>query len=393
MKILLIHNSYQQYGGEDKVFNAELNLLQGGGQQVITYVRKNTEISNYELMEKIRFVKNTLWSKRTEKEILELCSRERPNVAHLHNIFPLISPSVYDALNNAKVPIVQTLHNYRFLCPNGLFYRKGSVCELCKKGNVLYGVMHKCYQNNYLTSGLYASSIGLVRLSRKLDRVRKFIALTPFVGNQYVEGQLIPEEKITCLGNFIVQYPQGSKLLQSSPGTYALYFGRISKEKGVQTLLAAFEKMPHIHLKIAGTGPQLESLVRYVQSRNMTNIEFVGFQEKKELLDLIRKAFVSIIPSECFDVFPLASLESMSVGTPVIASRIGGLPDVIEDGKSGLLFQPKDSGELQEKVEYLFSHPSEAEQMGEYAQNIVRVKYSPEIHYQKLMDIYHSVSL
>jgi len=392
MKILLIHNYYQQYGGEDSVFKAEHNLLENHGQQVITYTRNNMEINNYGILDKVRFIKNTLWSRKTEKDIYEICSLERPNVAHIHNIFPLISPSVYQALHKANIPIVQTLHNYRFLCANGIFYRNGSVCELCKKGNVLNGVVHKCYKNSYLTSSLYSTVITLVRLLRKFNLVNKFIALTPFIGNKYVEGNMIPKSKISILGNFIEIRSPISLLSQNENSKYALYFGRITKEKGIQTLLNAFEHLRHINLKIAGTGPYLDEIIRYVQIKKLNNIEFVGFQEKKQLVELIKKSFVVIIPSEWYENFPITALESMAIGIPIIASRIGGLPDVVEEGKSGFLFQPKDFRGLMDKIEILFSNPTIQEKMGVYAKQIASTRYGPDMHYKELIDLYNSIA-
>ncbi len=385
MKILQIHNSYQTPGGEDKVVNAEKELLEARGHKVIQYIRHNDEIKEYGVFQKIKFFVETIYSQRTFKELGKLINEQKPDISHIHNVFPLISPSVYYCLKQLKIPIVQTIHNYRFLCPNGLLYTKNNICEECKDGNTFHCFFKKCYNDSFLLSGLYALTFWIHRKIKTFqNKIDIFIALTNFTKDKLVEGGF-PKDKIDTVGNFLLQ--DGIRKTYDKEN-YAVFMGRLSSEKGLMTLLKAFQKVNKFKLKMAGKGELEQELKGYIEKNKMLQVEIIGFISGKERLELLGKAKFSIIPSQWYETFGMSVLESFSVGTPVIASRIGGLPELVEEGKNGLLFSPGNVDDLAEKISYLYKNPDKAVRMGKYARNCVEKKYNPERHYATLLEIY-----
>jgi glycosyltransferase involved in cell wall biosynthesis len=385
MHILQIHNFYQTPGGEDRVVNAEKQLLEAKKHIVIQYTRHNDEIKEYGLFKKIRFFAETVYSRKTFKELGKLINEQKPDIVHIHNVFPLISPSVYYCLKQHKIPVVQTLHNYRFLCPTGLLYTKNTVCERCKQGNTIHCFLNKCYKDSFLLSGLYAFTFWFHRKIKTFQyKIDGFIALTDFTKNKFIEGGF-PEEKIEGGGNFL---PHIEIKPDYNKENYAVFMGRLSEEKGLMTLLRAFRKTGKIKLKVAGKGDLEEELKKYLSENNMSCVEFLGFVSGEQKLEFLKKAMFSIIPSEWYENFPMSVLESFSAGTPVIASRIGGLTELVENGGNGLLFEPGNEDDLAEKINYLSENPDKALEMGEYARKFVEEKYSPKKHYNRLMEIY-----
>lgn len=358
MKILVIHNDYQQPGGETVYVNAQISLLQQHGHSTVTYWRDNREIERYGFAQKFAFFINAFLSVRTLRDIYALVEKERPDVAHIHNVFPLISPAVYQALKQVGVPIVQTVHNFRFLCPNALFYTQGQICERCKYGDTLPAVRWQCYRQSYLLSALYALTIGLHRRWGTFDLIDCFVPVTEFVAQKLVEGQLTTWEKIVVLGNFLPDpLPAPGSFESREP--YAVYLGRLSPEKGIEVLLDAIAGLPSIVLKIAGDGPLLEALRTRARQQSL-RVEFLGYVSGEAKWDLLCNATASVVPSIWYEVFPFSALEAMAAGTPVVASNLGGLPHAVEDGKSGLLFRAGDSRDLLEKLAWLVAHPEVA---------------------------------
>jgi len=389
-KILIIHNHYQQPGGEQVAVEAQVALLRERGHPVVLYVKDNVVIEHYGPVQKVTFFPRTLFSQVTCREIRSLVVRERPSVAHIHNVFPLISPAVYRALKDAGVPIVQTVHNFRFLCPNGLFYTHGQICERCEYGNTFHAVRRKCYRNSYVLSALYALTIGLHRRWGTFGLIDRFIALTEFTAQKLVESGLVRRDEISVLGNFLPDpLPAPGSSNEREP--YVVYLGRLSSEKGVETLLAAMAGLPNLGLKIVGAGPQAEALQAMAQWRELHQVKFLGYVDGEEKWHLLRRALAVVVPSVCYENFPLAAVEGMAVGTPVVASKLGSLPYVVEDGRSGLLFCPGDGRDLRRKLVWLAAHPKEALAMGQHGRRIVETRYSPATHYRRLTDIYAGV--
>jgi len=387
MRILLVHNFYQQFGGEDSVAHSEHQLLKDHQEEVLTYTRHNDEIKAYNYREKTRFAFQTIFSRRTKKDIQTLVKTFAPDVAYIHNVFPLISPSLYHTFHALGVPTVQVIHNFRFLCPSGWLYTQGQVCERCALGNYLHAVRYKCFRDSRTLSGLYSVSIGLGRFAGMLDKISAFVCLTEFSKQKLLEVG-VPAHKVFVRPNFI---DASATVPWCGEGAYAVYMGRLSSEKGLWTLIRAFEQSPETTLKVMGTGPLETPLRNYVKERGLQNIDFLGFQQGQKKWEIIKKSLFTIVPSEWYENFPVVVLEAYAAARPVIASNLGSLPYVVEDGRSGLLFQTGNPKDLAEKILFLVTHPQERRRMGDYARTLVETKYNPEKSYESLKAIFTQV--
>jgi glycosyltransferase involved in cell wall biosynthesis len=387
MRVLVVHNNYREPGGETAVYHAETALLLQHAHTVSTWRRDSVEIDGYNQVQKAALIINTLYNNRTYRELKAFIRTKRPDVAHVHNVFPLLSPSVYRALHDAGLPIVQTIHNFRLLCPNGLFYTNGQVCERCKTGNTSHAVRYKCFRNSRVLSAIYALSIGLHRRWGTFGLIDHFIALTEFSAHKFVESGLTTADKITILGNFLPDpLPAPGSFEKREP--YIAYLGRLSIEKGVYILLDAITGIPGLGLKIAGDGPQAETLQTKARQKDIGGIEFLGYVAGENKRDLLTHAMATIVPSVWYENFPVAVLESLAVGTPIVASNLGCLPFIVAEGKNGRLFRPGDIQDLHEKLTWLAEHPAELLRMGQCGRQTVETKYSAGVHYQALISIY-----
>ncbi|MHB8218682.1 MAG: glycosyltransferase, partial [Candidatus Sulfotelmatobacter sp.] len=332
MKILLVHNTYQQPGGEDPVFEQERRMLEQAGHAVITYCRSNWDVDSYKGLRRISLAKRTIWASDTQKELLALLQQEKPDVVHVHNTFVMISPSIYFACYQAKVPVVQTLHNYRLLCPAATFFRDGKVCEECLT-SLWRGVQHACYHDSYSATAVVALMLGSHRLRNTWNReISSFVALSQFARNKFIEGGL-PEDRIFIKPNFVHPDPGA----RSGDGEHALFVGRLSPEKGVSTLLAAWKRLPQsIPLVIIGGGPDRELLEAQVAQEKLTNVQFRGQLPREQTLAAINNARFVIIPSAWYETFCMAIAESFACSTPVICSRMGVMQELVADGRTVL---------------------------------------------------------
>jgi glycosyltransferase involved in cell wall biosynthesis len=388
MRVLLVHGGYQQFGGEDSVVRAERELLERHGDEVFLYSRHNDEIKQFSAVEKAGFFPQTVYSWRSSGEIEDAVHRLRPDVAFVHNVYPLISPSVYHKLNALGVPAVQVLHNFRPFCPNGLFYTQGEVCEACKGGNYLNAVRKRCFRNSYALSGLYALTLGSNRLAGMVNKIAGFICLTEFFKIKMQEAG-VPDSKLFVRPNFVYAPPLAP--VARDAGKYALFLGRLSPEKGCLTLIHAFERLPHVPLKIIGTGPQEQELKDYVRQKGISNVEFLGFKSGDEKWQLLRNSLCLVVPSEWYENFPVTVLEAFMASKPVIATRMGGLPYIVEDGQSGLLFEAGQVDQLVRKVQQLADDPAATQRMGACGRRLSETKYGPEQGYMNLMNIFLQV--
>ncbi|MFZ0732903.1 MAG: glycosyltransferase family 4 protein [Candidatus Sulfotelmatobacter sp.] len=388
MKVLLVHSAYQQYGGEDSVVRAETELLKSHGDEVYVCSRHNDEIKGFNILQKGLFFPQTIYSWKTSHEIKDVVCRFKPDVAFVHNVYPLISPSAYYTLHELKVPAVQVLHNFRPFCPNGFYYTQGQICEACRDGNYLNAVRKRCYKDSYSLSALYGLTLGLNRLGGMLDKISGFICLTEFFRIKMKEAG-IPDSKLFVRPNFVraPDLPQD----RTSSNRYALYMGRLSPEKGCWTLIRAFEQLPAMPLKIVGSGPMEQEFREYIQKKEIRNIELLGFKSGVEKWEILRNALCLVMPSEWYENFPVTALEAFTACKPVVASRMGGLPYIVEEGKCGLLFEAGNVSELTQKIQHLADHPGEAARMGDCGRLLTETKYGPEKAYSNLMEIVSQV--
>jgi glycosyltransferase involved in cell wall biosynthesis len=326
-----------------------------------------------------------VWSDRARRRLARLIAAAPPDVAHFHNFFPLITPAAYVACRGAAVPVVQTLHNFRLLCPAGTFFRSGRVCEDCLARRTAWpALLHACYRDSRAASLAVAAMSRLHRwLGAWRDHVDVYVALSRFAASKFVEGGL-PGHKIAIKPNFVEPDPGP----REGAGNYALFLGRLSAEKGVETLLAAWRKLGCVPLAIAGDGP-LRHLVCGPDGGNRTNGRaFLGRVAHDRVPAVIRQARFAVVPSRWYEMFPLVIAEAFACGVPVVASRIGALAELIDDGCTGLLFEPGNADDLAAKAEWLWNHPEHALRMGRNARARYLSEYTAERNYEALMRIY-----
>lgn len=384
MNILMAHNRYQIRGGEDECYEEEVALLESHGHILDRYEENNHRLSN---INPLKAAQKTIWSHETFDGVRRKLSTHTYDLVHIHNFLPLISPSIYYAARASGVPVVQTLHNYRLLCPNGLFFRQGKVCEDCLDKNVPWpSVLHNCYRKNCLASLTVASMLTTHRIfSTWADKVDAYIALTEFARQKFIAGG-IPPEKIFVKSNFVYR-DLGSG---SGSGNYALYVGRLSVEKGLDILLESWSKLHYkIPLKIVGDGP----LVELVNSActQQSNIEYLGRKPLKEVCGLMGEAKFLIFPSKWYEGMPRVILEAFSRGTPVIAANLGALGELVDHGRTGLHFTSGNSEDLANQVDWALSHRDSLIQMRREVRTEFETKYTAQASYQKLMTIYEAV--
>ena len=384
MKILLIHNRYQQAGGEDNVVAAEARLLTDHGHDVELWSVDNKDLPTG-LTGKIKTALATSYSSASMTIARDKLRNFRPDVVHVHNFFPQISPSIYDACVDEGVPVVQTLHNYRLICPGAMLMRQGKICEQCISGSPYQAAWYGCYRGSKLGSLVVAHMVAQHRKQGTWQhKVNRFIALTDFAKTKFVEAGF-PTDKIAVKANFLHDPLQGSPRSNSETLGFALFVGRLSEEKGIKTLLQAWSTLDNQNLKVAGTGP-LEALL---QSRK--NVLVLGHQNAAEVSRLMQQAAFLVLPSEWYEGFPLVLVEAFAHGLPILASKLGSMADIIKDGETGLLFAPGDAADLAGKAKWLMENPQQAQKFGENARRVFLDKHTAEKNYLELIAIYEDV--
>lgn len=379
MKILMIHNYYKEIGGEDNVVSLEKSLLTLNDNTVNLFKVNNRQINNS--FTQIKTALNISYSQKHKILISNEIRKFKPDIVHAHNLFPLLTPSIYDACIESNIPVVQTLHNYRIICSNALLMRNGHICELCVSGSHYNSVLYQCYRNSILGSLAVARMLSYHRNNKTWqNKVDCFIALTNFAKNKFIEGGL-PEKKILVKPNFFTR--NEISLVKESKREKVLFLGRLSHEKGVKTLIQAWKTLD-IPLKIAGDGP----LIEMVKATTHPSIMTLGKISPSQVTMEMAKARFLIMPSECYEGFPMVLVEAFAHGLPVVASNLGGMSEIVENNVTGLHFEPGNPIDLAEKVLWMYNHPDECKRMGENARNIYEQKYTPEKNYAILMDIY-----
>jgi len=380
VRILLVHNRYQLSGGEDAVLEAESDLLVSQGNSIEIAETNNVEISG--LITKVAAALDLVYSRLAVKQIGDRILSFRPEVIHIHNFFPLLTPSIYDACIEAGVPVVQTLHNYRSICPGALFMREGRICEKCVTYSPFYAVLHRCYRNSIPGSLAVARMVNYHRKRKTWQiKVDRFIALTEFAKRKFVEAGF-PEGKIVVKPNFYFEAGKSLKEKGERKNT-ALFVGRLSQEKGVGTLLSAWLGLD-VPLRIAGDGPLLES----VKTINTAYVSLLGQLTPDQVSEEMSRSAFLVMPSECYEGFPMVLAEAFAHELPVVASRLGGMAEIVEDGVTGLHFEAGNAHDLVEKVRWMQEHPIACRQMGEKARRAYETKYTPGKNYEMLLEIY-----
>lgn len=381
MVILAAHNHYQQPGGEDQVFAAETELLEERGHQVLRFTRHNEAASG---IAPIKLAALTIWNRSVYREVTRLLRLHRPDVVHVHNTLPLVSPSIYFAANAARVPVVQTLHNFRLYCVNALFFRDGHVCMDCAGKAVPWpGILHACYRDSHGASAAVAATLSVHRVLRTWSRrINAYIALTDHARSQFVQLGL-PRERIFVKPNFMHPDPGAGV----GTGGYGVFIGRLVPEKGVLTLLDALTRLGGaLPMVLIGGGPLAAQVAQ--ASAQLPGVRWVPSASLDQVCGYLRDALFSVVPSEWYEGFPRVIVESLASGTPVLVARTGALPALVAQGRIGQHFTPGDAGDLAKQMAWFTSHQAEVSRMRFECRREFELKYSSDQNYQTLMGIY-----
>lgn len=380
MRILTIHNKYKIRGGEDEARESEDKLLSSRGHVVEEFVLDNSVIGQENQL-KVGFL--ATWNQSAYDAVRQKIKAFRPNVVDVHNFFPLASPAVHHAAKSLGVAVAQTLHNYRLLCPGAIFFRDGHVCEDCTKHVLPWpGVVHGCYHGSALQTGAVALMVAAHRMLRTWRRaVSVFFISTEFGKRKFVENGF-PASKIVVKPNFILDPGP-----QPAERSGFLFAGRLTGDKGVNTLLGAMKHLgADIRLSIIGEGP-LRPTVEAAAS-NDSRITYLGKLPQREVLRAMGAAKCVVVASEWYETFGRVAAEAFACGTPVITSSIGALAEVVEDGRTGLHFPPGDAEGLARAIDYINRNPNAVAAMQRAARSEYESKYTPERNYQLLLQAY-----
>lgn len=380
MKILVIHNEYGRFSGEEAAVWSICRLLENHGHEVIRFFRSSATIP-FMRLGNVRAFLSGIHSFSSARAMLTVLRKYQPDIAHVHNLFPLISPSVISECRRAKVPVVMTVHNYRLLCPNGRHLTKGKVCEACSSCGEFWCILRNCEQNLFKSIG-YALRNYVARKKRVfMDNVTVFCTLTEFQRRKLIKGGF-PEDRIVVTPNMM---EDDFKDEDVKLGAYVGYVGRICPEKGIDTLMSAAITNGDISFKLAGD----YSRMPYLLKLDTSNVDFLGHLNKEKCKEFYKAARMIVLCSECFEGFPVVLLEAMLHGKPVICSRIGGLPEIVDDGITGLLFEPGNTADLADKIRYLWKHTELCVKMGLAGRKKAKQEYNESKFYERLMAVHN----
>ncbi len=382
----MLHNRYLVPGGEDQSCVAEAALLRDHGHEVEVLEEDNRRV---EQLGRIRTAVRTIWSAESYQRVDGKLRSGNFDIMHVQNFFPLWSPSIYYAASRNRVPVVQTLHNYRLMCVNSLFFREQRICEDCLERLLpWHGVVHACYRNSRAASAVVAAMSGTHKLAgtwRK--RVNTYIAVSEFTRQKYIAGGF-PAEQIVVKPNFIHPSPEPG----AGGGGYALYVGRLSPEKGIATMLEAWKRADRaLPLKVVGQGSLAELVINTASSSKQ--VEYLGAKSLEEVFDLMRRAEFLIFPSEWYETMGRTVMEAFAVGTPVVASRLGPPGAMVVSGETGFHFAPANVAELREKVEWCSTNLDRVRGLRTAARRAFESSYTGAANAELLLRIYQKATL
>jgi glycosyltransferase involved in cell wall biosynthesis len=382
MRIALAHNYYLQAGGEDRVFQDELTLLKEKGHEVFAYIEDNKRIEGTSSW---KVGLRAVWSRKSFIHFMQFLETCKPEIVHFHNTFPLISPSAYNACREYNVPVVQTLHNYRLICPTATFFRDGRVCEDCLGKFLPWpGIWHACYRDSRPATAAVALMLTIQKaLGRWSENADIYIALTEFARDRFIQGGFQASRLMIKPNYFDYKGKAGS-----GGGGYALFAGRLMADKGVDVMLRAWEvdNLPW-NLKIAGDGPLRAQVERRIE--NCPNVEYLGSVNQSEIIELMQSAEVLVVPSLWYEGFPRVIAEAYSIGLPVVVSNLGSLSTIVKHHETGMHFPAGDHVALRDSICRLASNPTLLRSMKLEARKAYEAYFSKDVSYKLLMDIYH----
>lgn len=390
MKILVVHNFHRSgsSSGDDLVFRKESEILREYGHTVIDLSCSNDEFDRFRSTGRVLIGLQVPWSLSSYNRIKRILSRVSADIVHVHNFFPLLSPSIYYAICSEGIPVVQTLHDFRFLCGMAFFMRHGNICQECKDGSFLKSIKYRCFKNSRIQTIPVALMLELHHMASTFkNKIDGYICLTESQRRIFSDAGF-RSDKLFVKPNFVEDTYGPVREIKDD---FVIFIGRLGEEKGVKTLIEAWKHLPRIPLKIVGAGPDAEKLKSLVRDLNVRNIEFLAYRPHHECMKILGEARFLVMPSIWYETFGLTIVEAFSKCKPVIASNHGAMADIVQDGETGLLFKPKDAERLAAKVKFLWDNPDECVRMGLNARKEYETKYTPERNYEMLIEIYKEV--
>ena len=379
--VLMVHNRYRCRGGEDLAFENDVDLLRSRGHQVTVYEQDN---AGTDAMNRGRLAARTLWSRESARDIAALIVRDQPALMHVHNLSPLISPSIYYVAARYGVPVVQQLHNYRLICPNALLLRNDGICEECLAGSLYVpAIRHACYRESRLATATVAAMLILHRILRTWERkVTLYIAPSVFAQRKFLAHGFAARQTVVR-ANYLATDPG----VAEGPRDGAVFVGMLQAWKGVPALLDAWRRIRSPEpLRIVGEGPGKPAL--QMAAKGMPNVQFLGALDPDGVYFQLRRSRFLVFPSIAYETFGRTLIEAFACATPVIASRLGAATDIVHDQETGLLFPPGDAAALARKIDEALSHPEDMRRMGRTARRVFESRYTADPAYLRLMEIY-----
>lgn len=404
----MVDKFYFIKGGAERYYFELKKLLESKGHAVIPFSMQhpenyatpfagdfveNVEFNGLSAFTKIkqtpRIIGRVIYSQASKDAVARLIEKVKPDIAHVHMIDHQLSPSILHAFRDHGIPVLQTCHQYKLVCPSYRLFimHKNQVCEKCVKGNFYHAMLERCHKESFAASALVAFESYVHKLMGIYNLIDIFHVPSRFLGQKLVEAGYSPDK---IWHNFytinLEDYPYHPKSTD-----YVIYYGRLSEEKGVLTLLKAMLRAPEVNLHIVGDGPQRPILENFVSKERLKTVRFWGNQNGEALVRLVQQAKFVVVPSEWYDNSPLVIYESFSMGKPVIASALGGMPELVDDGENGFHFNAGEVEELAEKMRQLWHDPALCEKMGKNARHKAEAEFSPEAHYAKIIAVYEKL--
>lgn len=381
-KILMVHNYYQIGGGEHTVFTNEVELLKENGHKVISYTRDNNEI-NESLFKKILLPFSTIWSFKTYRDVKKIIKNENIDLVHCHNTFPLISPSVYYAARKMKIPVIQTIHNFRFLCPNALLFRHGKICENCiKNNNFRDAIINSCYRNSKIQTLVVSLMLLIHKRIGTYNRIN-YIFLTEFNKMKFCKLINIYGDNVFIKPNFVEK--RFDLIRPKTLNNSFIFMGRLDENKGIEFLIDVWKDIKDYELHIYGDGPFKDVVIK--ASKEYNNIKYYGFREQKIIFEDLISSKGLLMPSGCYEGFPMTIAESYCLGIPVLSSDVGNQASIVAIAKGGCTYRLYDKGSFKEKIQDMVVNNKK------YSDNAIKYydkNLSPQKNYKELMYIYEN---
>ena len=393
-KILMLHNSYQYIGGEDSSTTAEIEVLRQAGHKVLLIEENNNRIKQFSPLNKLQLFFSAAWNDQKYQEMRSLLQELSPDLFHVQNFFPLFSPSIHAAAKSLNIPTIQHLRNFRLGCLNGYLFRENMVCETCVGKNPWPGLINRCYRNSLPESLGVWNMITHNRWRKTWHQdVNAFIAPSHFAAQKLVEIG-IPSDRLYVKPN-VTPDPLINESITPFPQIPTfLFIGRLSSEKGIMTLLKAWKKLAQSDwkLQIVGDGQQKKELEIYANEHSLTNVKFKGYQPKNIIIELIKKSTTVVVPSQWYETFGRVVIEAFACGRSALVSKIGALSELVTEGETGFLINPTHIDAWVERLEWYGKNNLDISQMSHKCRQIYLKKYTPEINYQQLINIYNRVN-